>query len=123
MAIRPEPNDFARKLRREMTEAEKVLWGKLRGHRLAGHHFRRQHPIGRYVADFVCLDARLVVEVDGGQHSESDYDERRTEWLDSEGFEVLRLWNNEVLRNTEGACLTILEAIERRLAERRHRKT
>jgi very-short-patch-repair endonuclease len=119
MTIRPEPNDFARQLRRAMTDAERRLWYRLRGHRLGGAHFRRQYPVGPYVADFVCLDARLIVEVDGGQHSESDYDQRRTSWLQTQGFEVLRFWNPDVLQGLETVCEMIQAAIERRLAERK----
>ena len=116
MAIRPEPNDFARRHRREMTDAERRLWGKLHRGGLAGTHFRRQHPIGRYVTDFVCLDALLIIEVDGGQHADNNSDEARTEWLHSQGFEILRFWNNDVLRDINTICEVILATVERRLA-------
>jgi len=86
---------------------------------MAGAHFRRQHPLGKYVADFVCLEALLVIEVDGGQHAEGDSDMRRAEWLEALGFEVLRFWNNDVLLNTAGVCETILAALQKRLPAKR----
>ncbi len=90
---------FARTLRKASTDAEAKLWQGLRARQLNGYKFRRQVPMGNYVADFVCLEARLIVEVDGGQHAErSDYDEARTDWLHAQGFCVLRFWNNEVLQ-------------------------
>jgi len=92
----------ARALRREMTEAERCLWQRLRAHRFMGLKFRRQKPLGRYIADFVCFEIGLVVELDGGQHSEQlAYDQRRDAWLRSRGFEVLRFWNHEVLQYTD----------------------
>jgi very-short-patch-repair endonuclease len=99
----------ARTLRKNATDAERRLWRHLRDKQLDGFRFRRQVPIGRYVADFACLSARLVVEVDGGQHAERlDYDGERTEWLEARGFRVLRFWNNDVLGNTEGVIEQIL---------------
>jgi very-short-patch-repair endonuclease len=95
-----------------MTEAEKRLWYRLRAHRFGGRSFRRQYPIGAYVVDFICLDARLIVEVDGGQHADSGGDEMRDAWLRSQGFTVLRFWNNDVLPNTSG----VLEQINRALS-------
>jgi len=75
---------------------------------LEGLSFRRQHPIGRYIVDFVCLEKHLIIEIDGGQHDiERDKDEVRTKWLVSEGYRVLRFWNNEVLTNLEGVLDTI----------------
>ena len=86
-----------------MTDAERLLWQHLRSRQLAGLKFRRQHPIGRYILDFVCLEAGLVIEVDGGQHGpQHSYDEARTAWLGQRGYRVLRFWNNEVLTNPEG---------------------
>ena len=102
---------LAKALRGNMTEAEKRLWYRLRAHRLGGASFRRQCPIGSYVADFVCLEARLIVEVDGGQHSENARDAKRDAWLRSQDFTVLRFWNNDVLSNTAG----VLEQIMQRL--------
>ena len=83
--------EWARKLRRDATEAEKRLWARLRGRQVAGVRFRRQVPIGPYIVDFVCFANRLVVEVDGGQHAwEADGDAARTRWLGGRGFRVLR---------------------------------
>ena len=101
----------ARKLRGNMTDAERRLWLRLRGHQL-GAHFRRQAPLERYVLDFVCFPARLVIEVDGGQHAESATDQVRDAWLLERGFRVLRFWNNEVLENTDGVVETIMKALE-----------
>ena len=87
----------ARRLRREATEAEKVLWFKLRARQLTGIKFRRQVSIGPYIVDFVSFERRLVVEIDGGQHAEPEsrcYDTRRTTWLENQEFRVLRFWNN-----------------------------
>jgi very-short-patch-repair endonuclease len=83
----------ARSLRQNMTEAEKRVWQILRSHRMTGHKFRRQVPIGRYIADFVCHDVRLIVEVDGGQHDRSSpLEAERSEFLQNEGYRILRLW-------------------------------
>ena len=100
--------DFARQLRSAMTDAERRLWQQLRRHQLADFRFRRQHPIGPYIADFVCLSARLVIEIDGGQHNEPAADMARDASLQARGFEVLHFWNNDVLSNTEGVCDVIL---------------
>src|SRR6266404_2835045 len=97
----------ARQLRSNPTDAEMRLWSKLRRKQIDGHRFRRQVPIGPYIADFVCLERRLVIEVDGGQHSESIADDARTAWLEGQGFCVLRFWNNDVLGNTEGVLTVI----------------
>ena len=99
---------FARALRREMTEAEARLWHELRGRGLGGAKFRRQVPIGPYVADFVCTEALLIVEVDGSQHGDSAGDTVRTRYLGERGFRVLRFWNDEVLREMDSVCDTIL---------------
>lgn len=88
----------ARALRREMAEAERCLWYQLRAHRFMGLKFKRQKPLGRYIVDFVCLERRLIIELDGGQHAEQlAYDQRRDCWLRTQGFDVLRFWNHEVL--------------------------
>ena len=102
-----------RYLRRNQTDAERLLWGRLR-RRALGVYFRRQHEIVPYVVDFACLEARLIVEVDGGQHAESDRDASRDAALVAAGFTALRFWNNEVLRNLDGVCLSILEALPNR---------
>jgi very-short-patch-repair endonuclease len=101
--------DNAQALRRSMTDAERTLWGSLRSRQLVGAKFRRQVPIGAYVADFLCYEARLVIEVDGGQHAESVRDQHRDRWFNDNGFRVLRFWNNEVLGNLEGV-LTVIPA-------------
>ena len=101
----------AKKLRSSMTDAERRLWYRLRAHRFDGHKFKRQVPIGPYIVDFACLGRKLVIEVDGGQHVESRSDITRDRYLSSEGFRVLRFWNNDVLRNTEGVLEMVLSAL------------
>ena len=104
----------ARRLRKDSTEAEKLLWRHLRNHQLHGYQFRRQEPIGKYIVDFLCYRRRLAVELDGGQHQEqADYDNERTRWLKSRGFKVIRFWNDDVLKETDG----VLEAISIALRE------
>ena len=102
----------ARTLRARMTDAERALWAKLRMRQLGGHKFRRQVPFDRYILDFVCLERRLVVEVDGGQHADSASDEIRTAHLENEGFRVVRFWNAEVLREMDLVLNRILSALE-----------
>ena len=104
----------ARRLRTTMTDAERRLWSALRGRRLRGFKFRRQHPLGPFVVDFACLDHRLVIEADGGQHADSVEDERRTAWLERRGWRVLRFWNNDIFANPEGVQEAILRALSRR---------
>ncbi|PKP72417.1 MAG: hypothetical protein CVT83_00180 [Alphaproteobacteria bacterium HGW-Alphaproteobacteria-5] len=108
-------NEHARHLRREQTEAEAKLWSRLRRDAL-GHSFRRQHPIGPYIVDFVCLDLKLVIEADGGQHNEirAAHDAKRTAWLEERGYEVIRFWNPDILRNIDGVLETILDVLEKR---------
>jgi very-short-patch-repair endonuclease len=102
--------DFARQLRSKQTDTESLIWSSLRAHRLLGLKFRRQQPIGAYVVDFLCPEKKLIVELDGGQHQERvGYDTVRDAWLKSEGYIVLRYWNNEVIGNLEG----VLEDIGR----------
>jgi very-short-patch-repair endonuclease len=102
----------ARNLRRDMTEAEQGLWQMLRSRQIEGHRFRRQVPIGRFIADFVCHAARLIVEIDGGQHDRSSEAEAtRTRFLEAEGYRVLRFWNNEVLDNPEGVRAAMADAL------------
>ena len=102
---------FAREMRATATDAETTLWRQLRAHRFAGYKFKRQQPIGKYIVDFVCFEAGLIVEVDGGQHNESAADQVRDAWLRSRGFVVLRFWNNEVSQNLDGVLTRILEAL------------
>jgi adenine-specific DNA-methyltransferase len=102
----------ARTLRQQMTDAERILWHRLRRRGLSGYKFRRQQPIGPYIVDFVCLSQRLVVEVDGGQHTESIADDRaRSQWLQTKGYRVIRFWNHEVLTETDQVLESILEAL------------
>jgi very-short-patch-repair endonuclease len=97
-------------LRKQPTDAERVLWQRLRGKQL-GVTFRRQHPYLNYVLDFVCFERRLVVEVDGSQHLESLHDQRRDRDLQAAGFKVLRFWNNEVLTQTDAALERIISEL------------
>jgi len=100
----------ARELRAAGTDAERKLWSAIRGSQLGGFKFRRQVPIGRYIADFVCPARKLIVEVDGGQHT-VDGDAARTAFLEGQGYRVLRFWNNEVLRNLDGVWRVIANAL------------
>ncbi|MGE3333369.1 MAG: endonuclease domain-containing protein [Rhodospirillaceae bacterium] len=100
----------ARQLRKQMTDAEKRLWSYLRTLKRRGFHFRKQAPIGDFIADFCCHAARLVIEVDGGQHGlerEVSKDTSRTRWLESQGYAVVRYWNNDVLTNFDGVVENI----------------
>ena len=110
--MRAMPNQTARRLRRDLTDAELRLWLLLRDRRLAGYRFRRQHPVGDFIVDFACTKHHLVVEADGGQHSDSEADARRTKILEEEGWRVIRFWNNDVLANTEGVVETILRVLQ-----------
>lgn len=109
MAQHPRHVHRARQLRAEMTEAERTMWRSLSRGQLEGWKFRRQAPIGKYFADFFCPEARLVVEIDGGQHSESQRDVNRDAWFAGAGYRVLRFWNNDVLTNIEGVFQVIRE--------------
>ncbi len=102
---------MARHLRSRMTDAETKLWWYLRNNQLGNYKFRRQMPLGPYVLDFACESRKLVIEVDGGQHCENHYDQKRTIWLESKGWKVIRFWNNEVLQQTEAVLQTILKAL------------
>ena len=102
----------ARDLRLRMTDAERKLWFALRNRRFAGFKFRRQVPIERFIADFVCFEARLVIEVDGGQHADSIRDQKRDRWFAANGFRVMRFWNNEVLSNLEGVMTLLAGALK-----------
>jgi len=112
---------FAKALRRTLTKAEASLWGRLKGKQLNGYYFRRQHPIGPFIADFACFEAKLVLEVDGGTHmSDVDqaYDAKRTAFLESEGWHVMRVWNNQVLENRAGVLRAIDEVVTARAMSR-----
>ncbi|MHA3839948.1 endonuclease domain-containing protein [Sphingomonas aestuarii] len=99
-------------MRKAPTEAERALWHILRAKRLAGWKWKRQQKLGEYIPDFVCFGARLIVEADGSQHANSDYDAARDAWLKSQGFRLLRFWNNDILSNPEGVAMAILAALE-----------
>ncbi len=101
----------AKLLRRNMTEAEKRLWYWLRAHRFGGFAFRRQTPIGPFIVDFVSHKCRLVIELDGGEHSESKRDESRDRWLRARGYCVLRFWNSDVLNNQDAVLQIIADAV------------
>jgi very-short-patch-repair endonuclease len=101
----------AQRLRGELTDAERKLWSVLRNRRLAGVKFRRQQPIGPFIADFVCQESRLIVEADGGHHAENLADDRRSAFLESKGYRVLRFWNNDILNNLDGVAQLIATAL------------
>jgi very-short-patch-repair endonuclease len=95
-----------------MTLAEHKLWQAIRGKQLGAYRFRRQHPIGPYIADFACIEKLLVIELDGEQHQDqAAYDERRTAYVESLGWKVLRFWNNDVLNNLEGVLAKAIEVL------------
>lgn len=102
---------IARKLRRDATEAEQRLWRCLRGRQMLGLKFRRQSPVAGFIADFLCEELRIIVELDGGQHADSSADADRTARLETAGYQVIRYWNNDVMRNMEG----VLEDLRGRL--------
>jgi len=104
-------SEAARRLRHEATEAERRLWLVLRNRRLAGYKFRRQRPIGPYVADFVSLRYRLIIEVDGSQHLNNVADARRTAWLERYGWRVIRVWNNDVSGRSDAVAEYILNEL------------
>jgi very-short-patch-repair endonuclease len=101
------PLTRARGLRHSMTDAEHALWRILRNRQFVETKFRRQVPVGPYIADFLCFEARLIVEADGGQHAESRHDAVRDAWFAAQGFRVLRFWNNDILQNPEGVAIAI----------------
>jgi very-short-patch-repair endonuclease len=102
---------YARELRKNATDCERLLWLHLRAGRLQGYKFKRQQLLGNYIVDFVCFQTRLIVEADGGQHNEQiEYDTHRDDWLRRQGFTVLRFWNNDILTNTESVLAIILDA-------------
>jgi very-short-patch-repair endonuclease len=102
----------ARRLRRDQTDAENKLWMRLRARQLCDAKFRRQHPIGPYIADFCCVKSRLIVELDGSQHVvQAERDQRRSAFLERSGYRVVRFWDNEVLQNTAAVVERIAEAL------------
>ena len=106
----------ARALRANQTEAEALLWARLRNRRLLGPKFKRQVPIRNYIADFLCAQHRLIIEVDGSQHAENEYDQRRDRELARRGFTVLRFWNNDILNHRSRVCKAIIAAVQKGMA-------
>jgi very-short-patch-repair endonuclease len=103
---------FARQLRKNSTDAERLIWSYLRSRSLEGIKFRRQQPFGPYIVDFISTEKKLVIELDGGQHSENrTLDEDRDQFIESEGYRIIRFWNNEALQNTEGVLERIRQEI------------
>ena len=113
--VPPSHRSFARAMRADATKAENILWQALRNKQLEGLKFKRQVPLDGYILDFVCFDARLIVEVDGGQHNQSIADAKRDRHFELRGFKIVRFWNNEVERNIDGTCLDILAEARTRL--------
>ena len=103
----------AKTLRQNLTDAERRLWSRLRDRQLLGFKFVRQQPVGRYIADFACREANLIVELDGGQHAGSSNDAQRTAAIAEHGYDVIRFWNNEVLTNLEGTLQVISERLNK----------
>ena len=104
----PNKLEFAKELRKQSTDAEELLWSLLRLKQLDGFKFRRQQPIDHFIVNFVCFETRIVIEVDGGQHlTDKDSDTKRGNYLNKQGFRILRFWNHEVLSNVDG----VLEVI------------
>ena len=119
--LHPQLLAFARHLRRELTDAERLLWSLLRNRRFYGLKFRRQHPLGSFVLDFYCHEAKLAVELDGGQHNRPEKrfrDERRTSFLKKNGIKVARFWNHEVLQQTESVLCSLLKTLTPTLSQR-----
>ena len=109
----PKTRIHAIELRKEPTPAERKLWSKIRNDRL-GVNFRRQHAIGVYIPDFVCIQKKLIIELDGGQHLEQEeYDKERTKYLESQGYKVIRFRNNDVMNNIDGVLLAIMNILEK----------
>ena len=103
----------ARQLRKNPTDAERLLWQRLRLWQVDEFKFRRQQPMGNYIVDFVCLEKRLIIEVDGGQHAEdANYDTDRDAWLRNQSFVILRFWNNDVLKNIDGVMEVIVKNLQ-----------
>ena len=102
----------ARTLRKNLTDAERALWKQMRVRQIGGYKFRRQQPIGKYIVDFVNFEKRVIVELDGGHHSQQvDYDTARTAWLEAKGYRVFRFWNNQVLEEIEAVKEVILDVL------------
>ena len=119
MTIR-KPHPKARTLRKDMPPAERKLWAALRGKRLGAFRFRRQHTVGPFIADFACIEARLIIELDGDQHGRGlapTRDRQRDAYLEAHGWRVMRFWNGEVFSNLDGVLNTILYEAQLRVVE------
>jgi very-short-patch-repair endonuclease len=104
--------EYAKENRQHLTDAEMRLWYFINNKKLSGYKFRRQHVIGEYIVDFYCNEAKVVIEVDGEQHTfNKEYDEKRTAYLEEKGYRVLRFWNNEVYKNIDGVLEIITNAL------------
>ena len=104
--------NLAGKLRKDPTPAERKLWSRIRNDQL-GVNFRRQHAVGNFIPDFVCIEKKLILELDGSQHLEQqEYDDDRTKYLESLGYKVIRFWNNDVMKNMDGVILSIMYSLE-----------
>ncbi|WP_332748277.1 endonuclease domain-containing protein [Hydrogenophaga sp.] len=113
VGVRADAKEKARELRGQMTEAESLLWLQLKGRRFQGFKFRRQRPLGPYILDFVCLEAGLVIEIDGGQHSgQQAYDQARTALIEAQGLTVIRFWNHEVMNETPAVLEKIWQTLQ-----------
>lgn len=109
----PDAIQKARTLRSNMTDVERVVWQAIRGEQMDGYKFRRQFAIGKYIADFACIEKKLVIELDGGQHQDhQDYDEQRNIFMQEQGWQVLRFWNTDVLENPDGVLFRIAERLK-----------
>ena len=110
----PKTRTRAIQLRKQLMPAERKIWSRIRNDQL-GVNFRRQHAIGNYIPDFVCIQKKLIIELDGSQHLEhEEYDEERTTYLNSLGYKVIRFWNNDVMNNIGGVVLAIMNALEKK---------
>jgi very-short-patch-repair endonuclease len=114
---KPGTTERARALRHGDNMAEAMLWNELKDRRLGGYKFVRQFPLGPYFADFACRKERLVVEIDGSQHAESQYDRARDAFMREQGFSVIRFWSNDVVKGIRSVCETILAALDGSLAK------
>jgi len=109
----PKTRTHAIELRKELTPAERKLWALIRNDQL-GVNFRRQHAIGKFIPDFVCIEKKLIIELDGSQHLEQEqHDKERTQYLESQGYKVIRFWNNDVMNDIEGVILAAMNALEK----------
>ncbi len=111
MSVPKRSTQSAKNLRKQETDAERLIWSYLRAGKMDGLKFRRQQPVGPYIVDFACLDKNIIIEIDGGQHTENIKDETRDAWLADQGFKILRFWNNDVLKETDAVLESIRLAL------------